>query len=67
VSVYLGEIFLEGKKSWESDIGDSDNTGDEGKTDGRALITWGGEIALYTCMAFIYRSSCKCEKISMSK
>nr|GEX48105.1 hypothetical protein [Tanacetum cinerariifolium] len=39
VSVSLGEIFLEGKKSWESDIGDSDNIGDGGKTTGRAIIT----------------------------
>nr|GEV30028.1 hypothetical protein [Tanacetum cinerariifolium] len=30
LSVYLGEISLEGKKSYESDIGDSDNTGDGG-------------------------------------
>nr|GEX63992.1 hypothetical protein [Tanacetum cinerariifolium] len=28
VSVSLGEIFLEGKKSWESDIVDSNNIGD---------------------------------------
>nr|GEY66793.1 hypothetical protein [Tanacetum cinerariifolium] len=28
VSVSLGEISSEGKKSWESDIGDCDNTGD---------------------------------------
>nr|GFA30623.1 hypothetical protein [Tanacetum cinerariifolium] len=67
VSVSLGEISLEGKKSWESNIGDSDNTGDGGKTAGRAIITWGGEIALYACMASIYGSSCKGEKISMSK
>nr|GFA15555.1 hypothetical protein [Tanacetum cinerariifolium] len=39
VSVSLGEISLEGKKSWESDIGDSDNTGDGGKTAGRAILT----------------------------
>ncbi|GJT55708.1 hypothetical protein Tco_0990762, partial [Tanacetum coccineum] len=46
VSVSLGdEIFLEGKKSQESNIGDSDNTGDGGKTAGRAIITWGGGIA----------------------
>ncbi|GJT24681.1 hypothetical protein Tco_0894618 [Tanacetum coccineum] len=46
VSVSLGdEIFLEGKKSQESNIGDSDNTGDGGKTAGRAIITWGGRIA----------------------
>nr|GEY93536.1 hypothetical protein [Tanacetum cinerariifolium] len=39
VSVSLGEISSEGKKSWESDIGDCDNTGDGGKTAGRAIIT----------------------------
>ncbi|GJT63890.1 hypothetical protein Tco_1015370 [Tanacetum coccineum] len=46
VSVSLGvEIFLEGKKSQELNIGDSDNTRDGGKTAGRAIITWGGGIA----------------------
>ncbi|GJR54678.1 hypothetical protein Tco_1405199 [Tanacetum coccineum] len=46
VSVSLGvEIFLEGKKSQESNIGDSDNTRDGGKTASRAIITWGGRIA----------------------
>ncbi|GJT89101.1 hypothetical protein Tco_1070818 [Tanacetum coccineum] len=46
VSVSLGvEIFLEGKKFQESNIGDSDNTRDGGKTVGRAIITWGGGIA----------------------
>nr|GEZ38833.1 hypothetical protein [Tanacetum cinerariifolium] len=39
VLVSLGEISSEGKKSWESDIGDCDNTGDGGKTAGRAIIT----------------------------
>nr|GEW98642.1 hypothetical protein [Tanacetum cinerariifolium] len=34
VSVSLGEISLEGNKSWESNIGDSDNTGDGGKIAG---------------------------------
>nr|GEU53621.1 hypothetical protein [Tanacetum cinerariifolium] len=67
VSVSLGEISSKGKKSWELDIGDCNNTGDRGKTAGRAIITWGGEIALYACMASIYGSSCKGEKISMSK
>ncbi|GKF11191.1 hypothetical protein Tco_0049117 [Tanacetum coccineum] len=62
VSVSLGdEIFLEGKKSQES------NTKDGDKTAGRAIITWGGGIASYACMFFIYRSSCKGEKTSMSK
>nr|GEV21094.1 hypothetical protein [Tanacetum cinerariifolium] len=67
VLVSLGEISLEGKKSWESDIGDCNNTGDGGKTDGRAIITWGGEITLYAFMASIYESSCKSEKINISK
>ncbi|GJY29182.1 hypothetical protein Tco_0404949 [Tanacetum coccineum] len=41
VSVSLGdEIFLEGKKSQESNIDDSDNTRDGGKIAGRAIITW---------------------------
>nr|GEX11133.1 hypothetical protein [Tanacetum cinerariifolium] len=54
-------------------IGDEDPTDEDGDTEvsvslaGRAIITWGGEIALYTCMASIYGSSCKGEKISMSK
>nr|GEZ89199.1 hypothetical protein [Tanacetum cinerariifolium] len=39
VSVSLGEIFLEGNKSWESNIGESDNTGDEGKIAGREITT----------------------------
>nr|GFB82443.1 hypothetical protein [Tanacetum cinerariifolium] len=62
-----GEISLEEKKSWESDIGDCDNTRDGGKTAGRAIISLGGNIALYACMASIYGSSCKGEKNSMSK
>nr|GFB92643.1 reverse transcriptase domain-containing protein [Tanacetum cinerariifolium] len=41
-SISLGEIYLEGNKSWESNIGDSDNTGDGGKIAGRAITTWGG-------------------------
>nr|GEV79703.1 hypothetical protein [Tanacetum cinerariifolium] len=66
-SVYLGEISSKEQKSWESDIGDCDNTRDGGKTVRRAIITWGGEITLYACMASIYGSLCKGEKISMSK
>nr|GFA78871.1 hypothetical protein [Tanacetum cinerariifolium] len=62
-----GEISLGEKKFRESDIGDCDNTGDGSKIAGRAIITWGGEIALYACMDFIYGSSCKGENISMSK
>nr|GFB06376.1 hypothetical protein [Tanacetum cinerariifolium] len=37
VLVSLGEIFLEEKKSWKSDIGDSDNTRDGGKTAGGVI------------------------------
>nr|GEY73218.1 hypothetical protein [Tanacetum cinerariifolium] len=67
VSVSLGEIFLEGNKSWESNIGDSDNTGDRGKIAGRAIATWGGGMVSYACMTSIFESSCKGEKTSMSK
>ncbi|GKC15699.1 hypothetical protein Tco_1012481 [Tanacetum coccineum] len=46
VLVSLGdEIFSEGKKSRESNIGDSDNIRNGGKTAGRAIITWSGGIA----------------------
>ncbi|GKF85050.1 hypothetical protein Tco_0249948, partial [Tanacetum coccineum] len=37
-----GEIFLRGKKCRESNIGDSDNTGDGGKIVGRAIGACGG-------------------------
>nr|GEU55777.1 hypothetical protein [Tanacetum cinerariifolium] len=47
VSVSLGEISSEGKKSYESDIGYCDNTRDEGKTAGRAIITWGGSLRIF--------------------
>nr|GEY44473.1 hypothetical protein [Tanacetum cinerariifolium] len=67
VSVSLGEISLEGNKSWESNIGDSDNTRDGGKIAGRVIITWGGRIVSYACMNSIFESSCKGKKISMSK
>nr|GEZ17927.1 hypothetical protein [Tanacetum cinerariifolium] len=50
VSVSLGvEIFSEEKKSRESNIGGSDNTGDTGKTVGRAIIAWGGGMESYAC------------------
>nr|GEY03926.1 hypothetical protein [Tanacetum cinerariifolium] len=39
VSVSLGEISLERNKSWELNIGDSDNTRDRGKIAGRAITT----------------------------
>ncbi|GJZ32356.1 hypothetical protein Tco_0577792 [Tanacetum coccineum] len=47
VSVSLGDkIFSKGKESLEINIGDSDNTGNSGKTTGRVIINWGGGIAL---------------------
>nr|GFA70347.1 hypothetical protein [Tanacetum cinerariifolium] len=67
VLVSLGEISLEGNKSWESNIGDSDNTRDGGKIVGRAITTWGGGMVSYACMTSIFESSCKGEKTSMSK
>nr|GEU38974.1 hypothetical protein [Tanacetum cinerariifolium] len=67
VSVSLGEVSLEGNKSWELNIGDSDNTGDGGKIAGRALTTWGGGMVSYACMTSIFESSCKGKKTSMSK
>ncbi|GKC88865.1 hypothetical protein Tco_1149514 [Tanacetum coccineum] len=61
VLVSLGdEIFSKGKESQELNI-------DGGTIAGRAIITWGGGIVSYVCMFFIYRSSCKGEKTSMSK
>nr|GEW07124.1 putative reverse transcriptase domain-containing protein [Tanacetum cinerariifolium] len=47
-----GEIFSKEKKSRESNISGSDNTGDRGKTAGRAIIAWGGGIASYACMIY---------------
>nr|GEV80422.1 hypothetical protein [Tanacetum cinerariifolium] len=67
VLVSLGEISLEGNKYWESNIGDSDNSGDGGKIVGRAITTWGGGMVSYACMTSIFKSSCKGEKTSMSK
>nr|GEX78252.1 hypothetical protein [Tanacetum cinerariifolium] len=67
VLVYLGDYFLEGNKSWESNINDSDNTGDGGKIAGRAITTWGGGMASYVCMTSIFESSCKGKITSMSK
>nr|GFA38513.1 hypothetical protein [Tanacetum cinerariifolium] len=37
VLVSLGEISLKGKKSWEADIGDCDNTRDGGKITGGGI------------------------------
>nr|GEW58076.1 hypothetical protein [Tanacetum cinerariifolium] len=66
VSVSLGEISFEGNKSWELNIGDSDNTGDGGKIACREITTWGGGIVSYACMTSIFKSSCKGKKTSMS-
>nr|GEW84145.1 hypothetical protein [Tanacetum cinerariifolium] len=60
-------MSLEGNKSWESNIGDSDNTRDGGKIAGRVIITWGGGMVSYACMTSIFESSCKGKKTSMSK
>nr|GEU65798.1 reverse transcriptase domain-containing protein [Tanacetum cinerariifolium] len=51
----------------ESNIGDSDNTGDGGKIAGRAITTWGGGMVSYACMTSIFESSCIGEKTSTSK
>nr|GEW18443.1 hypothetical protein [Tanacetum cinerariifolium] len=67
VSVSLGEISLEGNKSWESNIGDSNNTRDGGKIAGRAITTWGGGMVSYACMTSIFESSYKAKKTSMHK
>nr|GEX02561.1 hypothetical protein [Tanacetum cinerariifolium] len=67
VSVSLGEISLEGIKSWESNIGDSDNTGDGGKIAGREITTWGGGMVSYACVTSIFESLCKGKKTSMFK
>ncbi|GKB32246.1 hypothetical protein Tco_0871647 [Tanacetum coccineum] len=58
------------KKSQGSNIGDSGNTRDEGKTVGEAIGACGSGIgdsslvALYACMTFIYGSSWKGEMAS---
>nr|GEZ86020.1 hypothetical protein [Tanacetum cinerariifolium] len=57
VLVSLGEMSLEGNKSWESNIGDSDNTRDGGKIAGRVITTWGGGTVSYAYMPFIFESS----------
>nr|GEZ53229.1 hypothetical protein [Tanacetum cinerariifolium] len=67
VLVSLGEIFLEGNKSWESNIGDNDNTRDGGKIASREITNWGGGMVSYASMTSIFESSCKGKKTSMSK
>nr|GEW51338.1 hypothetical protein [Tanacetum cinerariifolium] len=52
------KISLEGNKSWESNIGESDNTGDEGKIAGRAITTWGG--GMEKCFPVRLRNSSEC-------
>ncbi|GJS39682.1 hypothetical protein Tco_0564725 [Tanacetum coccineum] len=54
-----GGISSGGKKSQESNIGDSDNTRDGGKTARGGIVTCGRLMASYACMTFIYGSSCK--------
>nr|GEY44105.1 putative reverse transcriptase domain-containing protein [Tanacetum cinerariifolium] len=51
----------------ESNIGESENTGDGGKIAGRAITTWSGGMVSYACMTSIFESSCKGKKTSMSK
>ncbi|GJT79934.1 hypothetical protein Tco_1054276 [Tanacetum coccineum] len=68
-----GKISLGRKKSQESNIGDSGNTGDGGKTIGGAIRACGSGIgdsllvALYACINFIYGSSWKGEMVSEAK
>nr|GEU89870.1 hypothetical protein [Tanacetum cinerariifolium] len=64
VTVILVVVGEGRKKSQGSNIGDSENTRDEGKTVGRAIGACGGIsdsllVALYACMTFIYGSSWK--------
>nr|GEX80540.1 hypothetical protein [Tanacetum cinerariifolium] len=67
-----GKISSGRKKSQGPNIGDSDNTGDEGKTVGGAIGACGGIsdsllVALYACMTFIYESSWKGDMASEAK
>ncbi|GJT64638.1 hypothetical protein Tco_1016118 [Tanacetum coccineum] len=68
-----GRISSGRKKSWGSNIGDSGNTGNEGKIVGGAIGTRGSGIgdsllvALYACMTFIYGSSWKGKMASEAK
>ncbi|GKE99010.1 hypothetical protein Tco_0022361, partial [Tanacetum coccineum] len=67
-----GKISLGRKKSWESNINDSGNTRDGGKTVGGALGACGSGIgdsllvALYVFMTFIYESLWKGEMATTS-
>nr|GEX18954.1 hypothetical protein [Tanacetum cinerariifolium] len=73
VTVILVVVVGKGrKKSRGSNIGDSDNTRDEGKTVGGAIGACGEIsdsllVALYACMTFIYGSSWKGEMSSEGK
>ncbi|GJR63638.1 hypothetical protein Tco_1505800 [Tanacetum coccineum] len=68
-----GKISSRRKKSQGSNIGDSDNTEDKGKTVGGVIGARGSGIgdsslvALYACMTFIYGSSWKGEMASEAK
>ncbi|GJU47978.1 hypothetical protein Tco_1217533 [Tanacetum coccineum] len=48
-----GGISLGGKKTQESNIGNSDNTRDGGTIVGGRIVTCGGLMASYACMTFI--------------
>nr|GEW68334.1 hypothetical protein [Tanacetum cinerariifolium] len=75
IVVPVGVVVVIGegrKKSRGSNIGDSDNTGDEGKIVGGAIRACGGIsdsllVALYACMTFIYGSSWKGEMAREAK
>nr|GFA31538.1 hypothetical protein [Tanacetum cinerariifolium] len=67
-----GKISSGRKKSWGSNIGDSDNTRDGGKIVAEAIGACGVIsdsllVALYACMTFIYGSSWKGEMVSEAK
>ncbi|GJY39016.1 hypothetical protein Tco_0425380 [Tanacetum coccineum] len=68
-----GKISLGRKKSRESNIDDSGNTGDRGKIVGGAIGVCGSGIgdsllvALYACITFIYGSSWKGKMASEAK
>ncbi|GKD49231.1 hypothetical protein Tco_1278207, partial [Tanacetum coccineum] len=71
---FLGcKISLGRNKSQESNIDDSGNTRDGGKTVGGAIGDYGGVIgdsllvALYACITFIYGSSWKGKMASEAK
>ncbi|GJR39364.1 hypothetical protein Tco_1215048, partial [Tanacetum coccineum] len=68
-----GKISSGRKKSRGSNIGDTGNTGDRGKTVGGAIGARSDGIgdsllvALYACITFIYGSSWKSEMVNEAK